>query len=179
MRSEAIIPENIKKKIQLYIAARFLFEKGKSHPQIVEMLEKYEPDKDKLVLIADNAMQEKWDTLYRESRKLFAEGKIYEEVLSYLKTREPDEEIAKWICGKWYEWKTRHMEFMVESPGNITHGLKWVVISVIIIPILFYMNVSWIGKAIWIFTFVVSFFQWVIGLKQRRDAKKIDLLFED
>ncbi|MFT3933232.1 MAG: hypothetical protein QM726_06425 [Chitinophagaceae bacterium] len=177
MNPENAISEATKKKFQLYSAAVYLFEKGKSHPQIVDILEKYEPNKDELILIVDNAMHEKWDKLYQESRQLFAEGKTYEEVVNYLRTKESDPEIASLICEKWYEWKTMQMEFMVESPENIADGSKWVIISGLVIPALFYMDASWVVKGIWIFTFVIAFLQWIMGIKQRQYAQKIDDLF--
>ena len=177
MKPDNTISDTTKRKIQLYVAACYLFEKGKSHPQILEMLARMEPDKNQLTIIVDKAMHEDWDKLYEESRKLFDEGKTYEEVLVYLKKKEPDEEIAAWICGEWYKWKTMYMELMVESPGNIADGLKWVFISGIVIPVLFYMDASWIGKGIWIFTFVIALLQWIAGIKQRQFSRKIDKLF--
>jgi hypothetical protein len=172
------ISDQTKKKLQLYTAACYLFNAGNSHPQIIEILEKHEPDNQALTLIVDKAMHEDWDKLFQKSRQLFNEGKIYAEVLAYTEEKEPDKEIAKWICGEWYEWKLRYMEMIVESPTNIMVGSKWVIICGIVIPILFWMKASIITKGIWIFFFTTAFLLWVLGIQQKRFARRIDNLFK-
>lgn len=171
------ISDEAKRKLQVYTASHYLFEKGKSHPQIIEMLAKFEPDKNLLVSIVDKAMREEWDKLFQDSRKFFGDGKTFAEVLSYLEEREPDKEIALWICNEWYEWTTRYMEMIVESPTNVFEGSKWSIISAIVIPVLFWIHASRLTKIIWIIFFLSAFLLWLMGIKQRQVAKKIDVLF--
>jgi hypothetical protein len=172
------ISEAAKRKLQLYVAATYLFDSGKSHPQIVDLLENYEPDKLTLTQIVDKAMRNDWDKLHEQARVLLGQGKIYSEVLSELYKKEPDKEIVQWICNEWYEWRTMYMECMIESPGNVSGGLKWIIICILAIPLLFWMKVSWFSKAIWIAALVASVLQWIIGMKQRALIKKIEHLFK-
>lgn len=101
-----LVSEGAQKKLQLYSAAMFLFSKGKSHPQIIRLLEEYEPDVVLLTVIVDKAMNDEWDKLYLEAQNLFAQGLIYDKVLQLISEKEPDEEIAKWICTEWYNLKS-------------------------------------------------------------------------
>jgi hypothetical protein len=146
-----------KKQLQLYMAAMHLFEKGKSHPQIVAILEEYEPDKTFLVPLVDKAMYDEWDILYQETRKLFSEGKSYDDVLKIISQKEPDTEITALICKDWYKLKAFYAGCLVDGSTNRFEGkgMKWVIICGVVIFIVFYAGASWVTKAIWITTVIV------------------------
>ena len=165
------------KKLQLYAAAMFLFEKGRSHPQIMEELGKFEPDRALLLSVVDNAMTEKWDKLYEEAKRLFSEGKTYGEVLALIAQSEPDEEIAGWICGSWYHWKTQFVEMLIDGEANRNEGLKGIIISLIGVAVMYYINAGWIGKTLWLLALVGSSLLWLLGQRQRSISRKIAKLF--
>jgi hypothetical protein len=177
MLLENNISEIGKKKLQLYMAAMHLFDKGKSHPQIVAMLEEYEPNKTFLTPLVDKAMHDEWDILYQEARNLFSEGKNYDEVLKTISQKEPDMEIATWICKDWYKLKAFYAECLIDGSTNRFEGMKWVIICGVAIFIVFYAGASWVTKTIWIIAIVVSIFQWIVGMQQRDLSNIINRIF--
>lgn len=171
------VSEKTQKKLQLYSAAMFLFGKGKSHPQIVRLLEQYEPDLVLLTHMVDKAMQDEWDKLYLEAQNLFAKGLTYDKVLQLISQKEPDEEIATWICTEWYNLKSFYVDCITEGVTNRFEGMQWMLISALGLLVLFFVNASWIAKTIWLIAFVGSTFQWIVGMQQRDLATRIDRLF--
>ena len=131
------------KKLQLYIAACYLFENGKSYPQTIEMLSEHEPDDTIVAAVVEKAMNEEWDKLFEEARTLFAQGYPYDKVVKIISQKEPDLNIAELICDKWYEVKTRYMECIVDGPTNRTEGLKWVIICSLILIFSFIIDAHW------------------------------------
>lgn len=176
MKEEQISQET-SKKLQLYNAAVFLFEKGRSHPQIIELLSKFESDRELLSLIVDNAMNEKWDNLYAQTQILFSEGRTYGEVLSVISLSESDEGIARWICGSWYEQKTRFMEALIDGQTNRNEGVLGMIVSSLGVIFMFYVNAGWIGKTLWITALVVSFLLWMVGRRQHTISRRIQKFF--
>jgi hypothetical protein len=172
----SISPKAIK-KLQLYTGAVFLFNQGKSHPQIVRHLNEFETDLEFLTEIVDKAMREDWDKLYLEARKLYAEGLNYEEVLDNIRSKESDLEIAKWVCGEWYKWKSVYADCLIEGSTNRAQGVQWIAISAIGITMVFVLVASWVSKGIWILAFIGSIVQWLVGIQQRNLSRKIQNLF--
>jgi len=166
-----------KKKIKFYSAAIYLFNKGKSHPQIIELLSGLGMDPVALDSIVSKAMREDWDKLYEKARILFGESKTYSEVVEEISRKEEDPEIVKVICADWYAMKTLYIESIVEAPGNIREGMQWVIITGLAIPVTFWAGLSWFSKGIWIAAFVSSVIQWLMGLQQRKLANKINAMF--
>ena len=171
------ISEKTQKKLQLYSAAMFLFDKGKSHPQIVRLLEKYESDLVLLTQMVDKAMHNEWDKLYLEAQNLFAKGLTYDEVLQLISLKEPDEEIAKWICIEWYKLKSFYAACITDGATNRFEGMQWMIISACGLLVLFFANASWVTKTIWLIAFIGSTFQWIVGMQQRDLATRINRLF--
>ncbi len=166
-------------KLELYKVARQLFNDSMSYPQIVELFVEKNFQRDIAEQVVEAAFHEKWDRLFDLAKDCYAQGKTYEEVVHLLKSNEGDEEIARYIADTWYEVKTVEMESIVESPGNIYEGLKWVVISGIVVPVMFMLNTSLISKIIWIVVFAGASIQYLWGLRQRRLAKDIKKYMED
>jgi hypothetical protein len=167
MLLENNISEKAKMKLRLYGVAMFLFEKGKSHPQIVAILQEYEPDYTLVVDMVDKAMHDEWDKLYEEARVLLSEGMNYDKVLTIISKKEPDIEIATWICNNWYNLKSLLAECIVDGSTNRFEGMKWIIICAIAIPIFFYIGSSWMVKGMWILALVASLIQWIVGMQQR------------
>lgn len=163
--------------MQLYIAAFYLFERGKSHPQIVSLLTVLEPDTQLVSSLVDKAMHEEWDKLYLEAKRLFADGVSKDKVIEVFSKTEPDIEIVSWICEEWYELKFRYMECLNEGSINLFEGIKGIVICSIGLAFLFYAKFGWIAKAIWTVALIATLVQWLVGFEQRKIAKKIDNLF--
>lgn len=168
---------NAELKIKIYLAAAYLFEEGRSHPQIVDILKEYEPDGSVLKLIVDKAMNNEWEELHDETRALFSKGMTYDEVVKAISQKEGDKEIVDWICNDWYKLKTLQMECLVEGVTNRVEGLKWVILSAIAIPIFFWMGSSWLVKGIWILALIGSLVQWVLGIRQKSLSNKLHNLF--
>jgi len=172
------ISESGKRKIQLYTAAMYLYAKGKSHPQIINILGEIEPDGKLLTSMVDKAMHDEWDKLYEETRILFSEGMSYDEVLKIISKKEKDEEIATWICVEWYKIKAFYAECVIDGSTNRFEGMKWIIICVIAVSFFFYIGSSWITKSIWIIALIFSILQWIVGMQQRDIAKTIDRIFQ-
>jgi hypothetical protein len=171
------ISESAKRKLQLYTAAFYLFEAGKSHPQIISILEEVEPDKQMLTSLVDKAMREDWDKLYLEAKRLFSEGLPKDEIVKVISEKESDIEIVAWICGEWYELKLLFMECLNEGRINIFEGIRWIVICALGLVVLFGIQANWVTKSIWIAGLVGAIIQWVLGMEQRKISRKIDMLF--
>ncbi len=169
--------ENTKRKLHLYFAAVFLFNKGKSHPQVIEILSAFDSDNALVETIVDKAMHEEWDKLYEEGRQMFSNGMIYTDVVKVIAEKESDQEIAMWICKTWYELKTMYMECLIESPTNIFEGLKGVIVCSLGTLLMFLIDSSLILKGIWIAALVFSLAQWIVGLQQRDISYRIKSLF--
>jgi len=165
-------------KINLYVAAMYLYSQGKSHPQVVFLLSKICLDKVLLVKIADKAMKDEWDKLYEMAREMFASGLTYDKVLSEIKKKEEDSEVADLLVEKWYSIKTQQMEMIVEAPANIAEGMNWMLISGLALTILFVLSAGMISKILWSIVFVGSIIQWMLGIEQRKFSKKIEMLFQ-
>lgn len=164
-------------KIKVYMAAVYLFDQGKSHPQIVDILKEYEPNGSALHVIVDKAMNNEWEKLHEETKELFSKGLPYDEIVKAISKKEKDPEIVDWICNDWYKVKTLQMECLVEGAENRMEGSQWVIISAIAIPVFFYMGSAWFVKAIWILVFTGALGTWILGMRQRRLANKVNLLF--
>jgi hypothetical protein len=171
------ISETAKRKIQIYTTAFYLFEIGKSHPQVISLLNEIEPDTQLLTSLVDKAMREEWDKLYLEAKELFAQGLPKDEVIRVISIKEPDLEIVTWICGEWYELKLLYMECLHEGSLNVFEGMKWIIICGIGLVVLFYVQASWIAKSIWIVALSGAIIQWLLGVEQRKLSRKIDKVF--
>lgn len=158
----------LERKLQLYSAAVYLFNDGKSHPQIVKLLSGYENDTIFLTSIVDKAMREEWDELFEYSRQLFAEGKTYDEVIRRLSENESDQKVVAFVCDKWYEWKTELLEHVHEAPQNIMDGSLWVLGCGAMVAIQFIYQWSLFSKIIWITGLIASLIQFLAGIAQRR-----------
>jgi hypothetical protein len=165
-------------KLQLYTAAVYLFNTGKSHPQIVRLLTEHEQDEAYLTSLVDKAMREEWDKLFEYSRQLFANGKTYDEVIRLMSEKEKDEELVIFLCNKWYEWKIELLEHINEAPKNIRNGLLWVIGCGIGLTLVFIYDRSWFSKIVWSLGFTVSLIQFVTGLIQRRTSKYIQAILQ-
>lgn len=171
------VPPSVAHQLQLYTAATFLFSKGKSHPQIIEMLAVHESNPILLTRIVDYAMEEKWDKLYEQARELFALGGDYEEVCRMITAQEDDADIVRWICGSWYEWKTHYMEMLIEGATNRSEGLRGMLIGITATALMFWVKIGWGPKVVCITGTVLCFGLWVVGMHQRRMSALIDRFF--
>lgn len=174
---EKLEPKAIE-KINLYLAAMYLYSIGKSHPQIVKILSEYSYDIELIVKIADKAMKDEWDKLYDKARLLFASGKMYEDVMKEIKMQEEDSDVAEFIVNKWDNFKTMQINSMIESPTNIAEGSKWVIISGLALIGIFVLGLSLIAKILWSIVFVGSLIQWILGIEQRKFANALKKIFE-
>jgi hypothetical protein len=159
-------------KISLYTLAKDLFNAGKSHPQVIEVLEQF-CDSAYAEVIAIKGLHESWDTLFETAKELYSQNKTYLEVVEGLKPFENDEAIINFAANLWYEVKTVEMENTVESSANMMEGLKWVVISALGIPLVFLLKLSTISKILWIAVFVGALIQYLYGIRQRKLAGRI------
>ncbi len=171
------LSERAQLKLNTYGAAGFLFNSGKSHPQVINLLEPYVEDKDLLLEIVDKSMNDEWDKLHELAKKLSIEGKSHGEILFEIHQFESDEEIGEWIAQNWYQVKILYMESVIESPTNIMEGSTWVIISAVAIVFLFLINSSWVPKTLWIASFLASGFQWYYGYRQRAISNKLNKFF--
>ena len=171
------VPPAVAHQLQLYAAAAFLFSKGKSHPQIMDILSVHENNSGLLKMIVDYAMEDKWDKLYEQARELFALGRTCDEVFAVIAAQEEDQDVARWICGSWYEWKTHYMEMLIEGATNRAEGLQGMLVGTAVTALLFWMKAGWGPKALSIAATVVCFGLWAMGMYQRRMSKMIDRFF--
>lgn len=169
---EKIKKHTAEQKLEFYRIARDLFNNGSSHPQVIEELGEQGCNIETANLVADKALPEKWDQLFELTKKSFADGKTYAEVIDLIEAEEEDKEVVKLIVDTIYEVKTFEIESEVESPTNILEGLQWVIISGMGIPIIFLLDLSIFSKIIWIVVFIGALMQYIIGLKQRKWAKR-------
>jgi hypothetical protein len=170
--------ELTKRKIQLYFGANYLYAQGKSHPQVVEILAKFEHDHELLVSVADAAMQDKWRIVFNEVQKLISVGKNYEEVFKEVTPLESDPEILHFIYNHWYKIQSIYAENIIESSTNIWDGIQWTVICIIGLIAMIYFDRSVLSKIIWGLGLVASIITWIYGLHQKKLAKEIQHILE-
>ncbi|TAH01226.1 MAG: hypothetical protein EAZ16_12160 [Sphingobacteriales bacterium] len=175
---EKSISDRVNLKLNLYFAATILYEKGKSYPQVVEILLKYCLDERLVNEIAEKSRKDEWEKIAETARLLLAEGRDYEYILSQTKNLEPDTDVVKALVDDWYTIKTMQMEAIVDSSTNITEGIEWVIISGLVIPVLFWMKAGLIPKIFWSVIFVIALIQWFVGLSQRKLANRLKMIFD-
>lgn len=174
---EKSISDRVNLKLNLYFAASILFENKKSYPQVVEALLKYCPDEKLVNEIAEKSRKDEWEKIAETARILLSEGKDYQYILSQTKSLEDDMDLIKALVDDWYAIKTLQMEAIVESGANISEGIEWVIISGLVIPLLFWMKASLIPKIFWSVIFIIALIQWIVGLRQRKLANRLNLIF--
>lgn len=167
------------RKIQLYFAANYLYDRQMSHPQVVETLSGYESDRGLLVEIADQAMKDDWRKILNKAQQLFAENNTYQEVYDKVKPADFDPEIVHFICKIWYQTKVRYVDYLIDSHTNIREGSQWVIISAMGIMAMFYFNASWLSKIIWSLAFLISAASWYYGLHQKKMANALKKILEE
>lgn len=168
-----------KRKIQLYFASNYLFEHGKSHPQVVEILSAHEDDQVLLTHVVDQAMKDKWREVFNEAQRLFSENKTYQEVIDRVSPLESDPEIIHFICEKWYVVKMLYADNFVESSTNIWEGIQGVIICTLGAAAVFYFNANIISKILWPVGLVVSMILWLYGLHQKKLAAAVRQIIEE
>lgn len=170
--------EETVRKIALYYACNFLYAKGYSHPQVVAKLSGRVANTNMLLSIADKAQKDLWANIFSRVQELTAAGATYGEIVDAVQPMEDDPAIVHYICNRWYAVQTEYMENMVEAPGNIDNGIKWFVISSLMVAFAFFAPLSIVNKIIWSVMWLVSVLSFVIGLWQRRMAKQLDKILK-
>lgn len=166
--------EDTIQKIRLYFACNFLYDQGKSHPQIVQILSEHEDNHDLIIAIADAAQFDKWRVIFNKVQELTSEGLTYNEILELVKPTETDPEIVYFICNVWYGVKIDYVDNLLESEDNIFVGLKWVVISSVILGAFFLIGSSVFTKTFWALILFISIATWIYGIKQRKLARQLE-----
>jgi len=165
-------------KIQLYYASNFLYERGKSHPQVVEILSKYEDDRDLVVSIADKAQFDLWRIIFNKVQELTSQGLTYDEIHEQVKSMEEDPEIVDFICNIWYKVRLDYVDNFVESAGNVFLGMKWVIISSFVCLMLFLIKASIVSKVFWSLICLLSIATWLYGVRQKKLARKLEHILD-
>lgn len=115
-----------KEKMDLYLAARDLFDRYYSHPQVLEKLAVSGKDPGLLNEIADKAMKESWDKLYRKAIRLFGEGKDRETVIRQLSGEEPDMGIVEILVDDLYNRWFEISEAYTQRATRIRRIVRWI-----------------------------------------------------
>lgn len=171
--------DRTQRKIQLYYAANYLFEQGKSHPRVINILSKYESDIGLLTEMADQAMEDKWRKIFNETQRLFSEGKTYGEVVDKVSHMETDEEILHFICNSWYRVKTLYIDHLIDAPTNITEGIEGVAFCSIGVCAVFYFDAFLLSKIAWVVGLLASLVTWLYGLQQKRSINGLRKIIEE
>jgi len=166
--------ENTKRKIRLYYACNFLYDQGKSHPQIVQILAEHDDDQNLIIEMADAAQFDKWRTIFNKVQVLTSEGLTYDKILFQVRPMEKDPEIVDFICNVWYNVKIEYIDNLLESRDNILVGLKWVIISSTILTIFFLIGSSLFTKIFWSVMLFISIATWIHGMRQRKLARQLE-----
>ena len=166
--------ENTHKKVRLYFACNYLYAKGKSHPQIVEILSEHEEDHDLIIAMADAAQFDKWRVIFNKVQELTSKGLKYSEIREQVRPMEEDPEVVDFICNVWYQVKIEYVDNLLESEDNIIVGLKWVIISSVILGALFVIGASIYTKIFWTIILLISMATWIYGVKQRKITRELE-----
>jgi ABC-type multidrug transport system fused ATPase/permease subunit len=161
-------------KIRLYYACNFLYAQGKSHPQVVKILSEYVNDHDLIIAIADAAQFDKWRVVFNKVQQLVSEGLTYHEIRELVSSMKTDPQIVDFICNVWYEVKIFYVDNLLDSEDNIFVGLKWVIISSVILGILFLIGSSIFTKIFWSLVLFIAISTWIYGIKQRKLARQLN-----
>lgn len=168
--------ENTIRKINLYYACKFLYEQGKSHPQIVEILAEHEGDQNIIIEMADAAQFDKWRVIFNKVQELTSEGLTYDKILEQVRPMEKDPEIVDFICNVWYSVKIEYIDNLLDSNDNIYAGLKWVTISSLLLIFSFLIGGSILSKIFWSVILILSISTWVYGIKQKKIARHLEYI---
>lgn len=168
-----------KKKLQLYVAATWLFNSGWSYPQVIDELTRFEPDIALLTKIVNSALKEKWEQLSADAQTMFAQGLPRDIVIETLLKEEPDQEIAIRLCDNWYMLKLQYMECLNEGPVNVFDGLVRISIGALGLLVMFLIHSFWLTKVIWIVFIILSITQFATGLLQNNIAGRLNRMLAD
>lgn len=171
--------ESTKRKIQLYFAANFLYDRQFSYPQVVEELSEFEEDSRLVTSIAAQAMKDEWRKVFNEVQKMVADGRNFEEIFRVASTMEEDPEVAYFICRKWHDVQSLYADSVIESSTNIAEGLEGVIYCSLALAFLFLIGGSLVVKIIMIIILLVSIVMWVYGRKQRKMAQELKKILEE
>ncbi|MEZ5035211.1 MAG: hypothetical protein R2796_09505 [Chitinophagaceae bacterium] len=172
-------PETVR-KIQLYFACNFLYEQGKSHPQVVEILSEYEKDSKLLNKIADEAGIDLWRKIFNKVQRLTASGSNYETIFHTVKSMEPDPEIIHFICQTWYRVQTAYADYKIESQTHEKEGIKGIILSTFFAGGAFYFNAASFFKILFICGIVISILLILMAQRQDKIADQLKhILTED
>lgn len=161
------------RKVRLYYACNFLFNQGKSHPQIVEILTAYEDDPNLIKEMADAAQFDKWRTVFNTVQQLTAEGLSYDQILNRVRPMEKDPEIVAFICNSWYQFSIAYMDNFLEANDNIFEGSKWVILSAFLLAFLFVIGSSLLSKIFWSIFLFIAIATWIHGMQQKKLALRL------
>jgi hypothetical protein len=170
--------EATQKKISIYFACNYLYDRGYSYNQIIEILYEYEEDQALLAYIAEQAQFDKWRTVFNEVQRLTAEGKTHGEIVEQVNYMEEDPEILHFITNTWYQVKATFIENTIEAPGNISYGIRWMIVSVLVVAICIYLEASLFITIVWSISLLVSIVVWLIGINQKKLSKKLKRILE-
>lgn len=166
------------RKIQLYFACNYLYAKGKSHPQVIEILTVHEPDLELLTHIADAAAVDRWRSIFNEAQRLTSLGKNFEEIVDAVKSMEPDPEIIHFICDLWYGVQAMYAENVIESPTHIRTGITITIVCSLGFAFMLITNASIFSRIIWGLGILPGLITLAYGLNQRKLAKEIKVILE-
>ena len=170
--------EQAKRKIQLYFAANYLYARGKSHPQVVEMLSEFEKDRNFIVDVADAAMYDKWRLIFNEIQRLISLEYNYDQVINVVSSMESDREILHFIYNLWYNIQAIYAEHTIESPTNIFEGIQGFIICSTGLAAMICFDASLFSKIIWSIGAVAALITWIYGLHQKKLAREIRVILE-
>lgn len=116
------------------------------------------------------------DRLHEYSRQSISEGKPYDEVIRHMSEKEDDKEVVKFLCDKWYEWRTEWIENVQEEPYNIEQGIIWIVLFGSMVAVTFIFQWWLFSKVIWIVGLAASVMQFLLGVFQKLLSRNIEKL---
>ena len=174
-----IYSERLRSKVRLYFAANYLYSKGKSHPQVVAMLNEEYEDEALVLEMADQAMTDEWRKVYNTVQELTAQGNTYGETINKISVMLDDTEVIQFITDSWYAVETVYMENYIESQENIIEGAKYLIISTIGLVAVIYFKASYFSIIIWSLSTFVALAIWLHGRYQRRLSAQLEKILKE
>jgi hypothetical protein len=127
--------------------------------------------------IAEKAMQDKWDILFKTAKSAMAQGVPYFKIKEQLNESEEDTDVIAFIVDSLYSIKSEEIDLASDSREMKTSGMEGMAKYGLGSILLFFITSNLYLKILWGGIFVLSLIVFILGLLSARRAKQINQAF--
>ncbi len=133
----------VRKKMDLYSVAADLFKKGKSFPQVAEILNKTENDNQLVQYVTEKAMTDEWDKIETQSKQMLDDGVPLVDIKKSLIGNFGDADIVDFVCEQWYKFKISEVDLGNNSDYLLGKSFKQIAYGSILFILVYQLSTKW------------------------------------